>query len=367
MTKLTDEQSIDSGIIDTLAEHAHSSNKDLAYNSLWALKHLVNSPSDADKMRAFEKVNPAWILQACKGRHSSETQQMDTALTVSQEPIDTIRSEDYASMAADEEMTEEGRNDDDELMIDTNERYRPVNHGLSATEIAARLRAIKQAESNETKRAEMITTRIQIQALDFVRNLISEPVPSQYDMVDHLISAIGKEQLFEMLERNFRPTATKDKSLPGQQRINITDYAPSDVIISTLFILIHIANGRTSHRDVLISQTSLLATIVPLFAHPDTRIRVGCCWLIHNLTWQQDGDDATDNRARVNGLRALGIEEAIRRLAKEPDGDVRERAKQVLDVFSRFASSSGNEGNDNGRSDGGVATGISGGPRAWDR
>ena len=140
-------------------------------------------------------------------------------------------------------------------------------------------------------------------------------------------------------------------------------YPPDEIITNTLFTLIHIANGNPGHRVLLLNvctplsptqapsllfpspspyplrflpqppQAKLLDLILPLFWHPDPRIRVACCWMVHNILWMEDGSDSASARQRAGELRARGFEDAVRCCLADESLDVKERAKGNLAMW----------------------------------
>jgi hypothetical protein len=96
----------------------------------------------------------------------------------------------------------------------------------------------------------------------------------------------------------------------------------------------------------------LLATILPHFAHPIKDIRTACVWLVHNILWVEDDNDAGAARQRALELRVSGIEDKCRDAVRDVETDIRERAKGVVEAFGKLLDSTG---------------GTSGSGRVWDR
>lgn len=258
----------------------------------------------------------------------------------------------------------------------------------------ARLRAIQEEEESPILRARKDEVRIQLQALDLVRNLISEAGPSQPDMIEHLIQTMGVTRLFECLAAKLKPrpgVSTERIGVPAGKRPTLTTpghsaagnvaereraahlarmenfpvnaYIDDDLLVSTLFVFIHVANGRPQHRHTLLSLTTrsptgqgdmkLLDLTIPLFSHPAAQIRTSCCWMVHNILWMEDQSDAAAARARAVELRKRGFEEAVNGCLGDPDLDVRERAKGCVNLWLKL--SEGERGSERG------------GGRAWER
>jgi uncharacterized membrane protein YgcG len=217
---------------------------------------------------------------------------------------------------------------------------------------------------------------MQEQALDFIRNFISEE-QSTGDMIDHILKSFGHSRFFDLLDAKIRPknslsSTSSSQTQTGQpaptywpntpQRTsfstsnppNFTNYPASELILATVFVLVHLANGRPAHRSLLISQTSLMNHLLPLLSHPKREIRTNCAWCLHNLLWLDDSSDEAATRERALLLRNMGFEEAVRALGQDQDLDVAERAKTVIDRFNRLLG----EGQ---RGSGGVYGGSGGG------
>jgi hypothetical protein len=269
----------------------------------------------------------------------------------------------------------------------------------------ARLRAIRHEEENPAARARKDDIRIQAQVVDLVRNLISEPGPKQPDMIDNLLRALGAPRLFECLAKKLKPrisgvagkstiTSHSTPGAPAGKRPTLTTpaaasntsrdkehaahharidsfpthlYPNKEVMLNTLFTLIHVGNGRPQHRHMLLNlsttlspqqapstlfpstypprllpqapQAKLLDLLLPLFSHPDPRIRVACCWMVHNIMWMEDQTDASNARQRAMELRSRGFEDAVRSCVEDETLDVKERAKGCLEMWGSGSSS----------------------------
>jgi len=376
------------GVLGVLCDHAHSTEPELRISALWALKHLVNQADNKLKGQCLDALGPGWLIQTLttepRELGNSHKAHMATA-NAAGEQVDLLNAAEESSMNFDSEL--DASSDEDEEMGDSLNYLRASQSNVmvpSRRVLRRRLRIIKESEENPVLRARKDDIRIQVQALDFIRNLIGEPGPGQHDMIECLLSALSATRLFDILTSKLKPRPTAGAS--GQSSSASTTTAPPrgpagkqpklstpassssstfanslaqskppytmtissppspfanqpvELITSTLFILIHIANGRPAHRHHLISQSPLLTALIPIFNHPDRRVRVACCWLVHNLTWQEDAGDHGGARARAAMLRERGIEDCIRPLLRDEDMDTRERAKMCVDQFRRLLS-----------------------------
>ena len=121
-----------------------------------------------------------------------------------------------------------------------------------------------------------------------------------------------------------------------QQRYLLHGHQFPELLLTTIFILVHIAAGTPRHRSILIGEHALLRSLLPFFSHSDRRLRVACVWFVSNLTWVDNASDAPAARIRALELRALGFEERLRVAASDSDLDVRERAKTALDQCAKL-------------------------------
>lgn len=270
------------------------------------------------------------------------------------EQVDILNAVDDPHMDVDEESSSE---EDEDTMTDSipsmRRHHRPGSRYTSATNIRDRLQQIKNDEQDLRLNNERDDIRIQEQALDFIRNFINEDKASG-EMIDHILKSFGHSRFFEILDAKIRPKGSANQ--PGApsywnntpQRTSFSSsataltspnwaaYPPTELIIGTMYILVHLANGRPQHRSLLISQTQLMQHVLPLLSHPRRDVRLPCAWFINNLTWVEDTTDEAASRERVQSLRQLGFEEGARLLGKDPDLDIRERAKTAMEQMSKL-------------------------------
>ncbi|KAF2811658.1 ARM repeat-containing protein [Mytilinidion resinicola] len=364
---------IEAGSLKTICEHAHSANSRMRLNSLWALKHMVLTATNDIKTKCLDELGTGWLIRTIQGEQKDyagppSQSHVSTAIgmrtpNAAGEQVDLLNAVDEPSMEIDESSSSSGDEDEDNT---PEVLRRPPHRALNSSTIRSELKAIKQSEQDPRLRAEHDDLRIQEQALDFIRNLIAESKAGAAEMIDHLLSTIGSTRFFEMMASKLRPTSSsspstifppspartrsplsnpRDQGLTfGQLHFNQAVLAPPEILLSVVFILIHIANGRPQHRALLISQTQLLNHVLPLFQHPDRRLRVACVWLVINLTWMDDSSDMPAARDRALSLKALGVEQKVRELTTDQDLDTRERAKTAVEQMSKLLDGSGNGG-----------------------
>lgn len=426
------------GCMHILCQHAHHADAGLQTMSLWALKHLVNGASNDLKMNILEELGSGWLVQTMSAEirdpmnrllelatppRSSTPIRLDTSNAVG-ERVDLLNAQDDAAMDLDSSSAEDAEDDEDEGVDGVSSlglpQYLPHHPETSrpiTSQYRARLKLIKRDEMDPAVTAWKAATRVQEQALDFLRNLIGDPQSEQATMVENILSTFEPQRLFDILTSKIAPLPAplqperrlpkphgKHPALttpgarlagnnhgsplaspytPGSQRGSLGPQAtirtttPPDILLSTLFILVHIANGRPQQRALLLAQTRLIEATLSLFTYPDRRIRVACIWLAHNLVWldSNSAEDRQSAEARARKLRDIGVEHYVRRALDDEDMDVKERAKGVVDSFDRLLAHQ-DDGSRSPREGGGIMAGAAvaayearrgHGGRAWER
>ncbi|KAF2097649.1 ARM repeat-containing protein [Rhizodiscina lignyota] len=429
---------IQGGCIKILCEHAHSADNDLQMMSLWALKHLVYQASPDTKISCLDELGAGWLIQTLTGEMRDPFSSF-TRATASQgstpigmgtpnaagEQVDLLNAADDPTMDVDASSTSGEDEPEDDAMADSITslnlpRYLPNPPAVQRPtnlQHRARLKLIKRDEQNAAVMAWKHEVRIQEQALDFLRNLISDPQSEQDKMIDHVLATLDAQRLFDILLSKLRPSSPQPAPQRDQPRqphgkhpalttpgsaarfAASATYSPAysthrhpppstasilsqittppDLLVSTIFLIVHIANGRASQRQQLLSQTPLMSATLPLFSHPDRRIRTALCWLAHNLVWLDSNstDDQISARQRARELRNLGVEEKVRLALGDEHRDVVERARGVVDSIEKLLGpEDGHAGgqrsprDDRGLLAGRVGVGLGGpGARAWER
>ncbi|KAF1844702.1 ARM repeat-containing protein [Cucurbitaria berberidis CBS 394.84] len=377
---------LESGVLKTLCEQCRSANFDLRFGSLWALKHLCLGLPQMMKMQCLEELGVGWLVQVLNGEPSKPTMATPNAAG---EQVDILNAVDEPHMDVDDELSSE---EDEDAMTESipslRRHQRPGSRYTSATNIRDRLQQIKNDEQDTRLNGERDDIRIQEQALDFIRNFVSEDKASG-EMIDHLLKTFGHSRFFEILDAKVRPknissstSTAQTQPSPGttsfwpnsnqrlsfpsstptpSQQPNWSLYPATELILATVFILVHLANGRPAHRSLLISQTALMQHVLPLFVHPRREIRVACAWVIHNLVWVEDHTDEPATRERIQTLRQLGYEDGAKLLGRDMDLDIRERAKTSIEQFAKFGGDQGRGGYGNpAQGFGGAESGMGG-------
>ena len=338
-------------------------NAKLRINSLWALKHLVYMTPNDVKMACLDQLGPGWLKQiVCNDTEDSalptaskgeETLGNATPIAMSTpnaagEQVDLLNAVEESREATPPE--EDGNEDDDMKMVDTigalsriqpdfDPSHKVLNHARSTTSrvnSAERLRPRHDmamgVEGSSLKQARCDNTAVQEQGLDFIRNLISGPGAAE--MIDYLFRELGQDKVFDILAKKLRPQVInaykREKRLSSSEN-SIRHVPPqTEIIASVCHVISHIAAGSPRHRQLLISQTELLRSLISLFDHTNRNVRSCCAWVVINLTWIDDQSDFLNCKARAMELKRLGVNQKLEALEQDPELDVRERVKTAM-------------------------------------
>ncbi|KXT04544.1 hypothetical protein AC578_8724 [Pseudocercospora eumusae] len=332
----------DGKVVSILVEHARSNSAALRLASLWALKHLVFGCPKELKLKTLEELGTGWLVGIIQGEHRETTsaaggggvsvglstpnaagEQVDI---LNPSTMDVDEQPAYPSEAMDED------DEDGEVLYDEASSTHYQSSSLRSTLACGSpafnrqryLASIREMEQNDEYTARRDEIAIQGQALDFVRNLINGDDCAA--LSDHLMLQIGSSKVYDLLREKLSPIS---RAMSNGRAV----YNPTELVLSTIHVVIHLANASPKHRQMLIAQKPLLQAMLPHFNHLDHRVRVMCVWAVNSLTWIEEDGDRKDARQRSSELRNLGIEQAVKGLANDPNLDVRERVKTAMRQF----------------------------------
>lgn len=350
---------INDGIVKVLCEHAHSINSKLRLNSLWALKHLINSASTSVKTTCLDRLGPSWLKDiivedAKAGLHEVTADDSHiAALTASSAPNaanaagEQVELLNVNEVSTDDMFQTTDDGDQDLTMSDSNivlheDIEREAKRKLWADRPDRQTSWVGEAgnagTSSLSPRNLPDEVAIQKEGIDFLRNFISGDDASE--MIDHLLMELGQDNLFDLLATRLRPKILNAFDREGRSSDHgVRHIQPAqELIVSACCTLVHIAAGQSRHRQLLISQTELLKLVLPFFSHPSQEVRCCCAWIAINLTWADDHLDRPNAKLRAHELQRLGFLEKITAMEKDDSLDCRERAKtarvQIKDLFN---------------------------------
>lgn len=332
---------IEAGVMKILCDHAHSADSRIRLVSLWALKHLVLQSPIELRTACLEELGTGWLMQIISANpfstssrvaRSSTSPSLGAANAVG-ERIDILNSVDEMDM---EDSSNPITYEDE----DSTAFLHNANMDAIAVQHRAYLRNFKAAEAASIAQAALRDEQqIQVQGLDFLRNLIL--TPGAPEMLDCIFNAVSAPRLFDMLFVKLRISPTAPSILTPAPAAPFPPNSPPDILHASLFIVVHIAAGAPRHRQLLMAQTELLRAVGALLNHVQPRVRLPGVLALNNLTWVDSQEDAPAARARAEQLRAMGLEERLRECLADECLDVREKAKTGMEQFRETLDGAG--------------------------
>ncbi|KAK3345230.1 armadillo-type protein [Neurospora tetraspora] len=334
---------IKAGVIGVLCQYAKSDNSGLRLNALWALKHLVHMTDRDTKKQCLEELGPGWLIQLI----CDDTEDEALHARVMGERRHLTDADEDEVMDTDDGYAEAT---DDIWQWQAIHRKGPGFDSTRMRVADGMLRALREREFDEVRKAREADLAIQEQGLDFIRNLISIPnQPAQAEMVDYVFSELGQDRLFDILASKLRvkvlrPFARRQSSSSGTpgggagsgasgRNVSIDSrvlYPQSKIIVAVIYFLTHIAAGVPRHRQLVIAQTELLKLLAGHFNDKDVDVRRSLCHLLKNLVWCDGAEDRLGRDMRVFELEKLGFLQKLEGLERnDAELDVRERAKEA--------------------------------------
>ena len=341
---------LEGGILRILCDHAHSSNPNLRLNSLWALKHLVVNATTGVKISCLEELGVNWLKQVISNEPESPTtarisdrdEGNGTPIRMSTpnaagERVDLLNAVDECSRESSQVPEEDG--DEDLKMSDSVGSLSKSEGDLKPQLTPTKTRPTLNVPENRAPlhHIQDVPDEIAIvkQGLEFVRNLMLGA--NIAEMIDHVFREVGQDEFFRILTSKLRPKVlnafNRDRKSSESNGIRHIQ-SPPEILISALYVLVHIAAGHPRHRQILINQPKLLELIIPLFNHHDQEIRASCAWIVYNLTWEDDASDKPGCRERARRLMDLGFYQKLREMEDDTDLNCKERAKTALHTMA---------------------------------
>lgn len=352
------EDLLEAGAVKTLTEQARQSEMALRLSSLWALKHLVLNASKEIRIQALEELGVGWLIAAIQGEHQVEMADANgggvainpvgglSAPNAAGERVDLLNP---SSMDVDDPPANShgfDEEEDGEVLYDeaSSTHYRASNlrstlSAMTADDRAAKLQrewpvksrqyldTLRDVEQNADLRARRDDVAVQEQGLDFIRNLLNGDDCAL--MFEHLLHQAGAKQLFALMTEKLAPLNPQPSSQSSRNSASASRpiYHPTELILSTVHVLTHMANGSPAQKQLLVAQKPLLQAWVPHFNHADRRVRCVSVWAINSICWVEDEGDRLAARERLSVLRSVGLVAAVEGLRGDVDLDVRERVR----------------------------------------
>jgi armadillo repeat-containing protein 8 len=317
---------VQAGVLTILYEHAHSTNKKLRLDTLWALKHLVYNANNDLKMDVVAKLGATWLTQIITNevdisRRTTDDSDMKEPISMGTpnsmgEQVDILNPVDDLK-----DLTSQDDGSDDLKMTESTGSLN--QNGSESSQLNRRRSTLTSTGwENLSRQAQTENYAVQEQAMDLLRNLTcGSGAP---EMVDFLFSELGEEKLLGMLSDKLHPAAV---ALRSESKSFASRTAVAE---KTTYVLIHIAASRPGHRQLLVRQTELMRGLLPLFKHANSTMRINAVWVVINLTWVDDVSDRVGCRSRAAELQKMGFYEALGGLQDDGELDVRERVKTAM-------------------------------------
>jgi hypothetical protein len=205
--------------------------------------------------------------------------------------------------------------------------------------------ACNMPHPNPTRRARNDSLAIQEQGLAFIRNLMMLPQqPDMADMVDYVLTELDQNRLFSILadklkvrvvnafgRRSTRSGAGGGNSNSNNNNNTLVLYPQARIVENLTYILVHIAAGKPTHRQLVVAQTDLLKLLGAHLGSKDPGVRRALCQLFANLAWLDNDGDRQSCAQRAGELERLGFLAKLEGLEQgDADQGVRERAKAAV-------------------------------------
>jgi armadillo repeat-containing protein 8 len=302
------------GIIKTLCDHAHSANPMLRLDSIWALKHFVYNSSNDLKFNIIQELKPKWI------KHLMATDpEAVTPGTVIGMGITHGFGEDVVPRLEDGSV--------DTVMAESPALQTWNRH-------TAERRAQAVSDDDYSKHTVKDDIMIQAQLLDLVRNLICGDGADE--VVEYIFKEFNQHEFFAILAQRLRPRTGNCQSASNGDKKETSKSAspPTEIIISVVAIIIHIAAALPRYRSLVVGQTEIMKLILGMFNHANREVRRNVIRLTINFIDHDDSQDKLECRRRAKELERLGFVDKVSGMREDVDVDVKERTKTAQMLFA---------------------------------
>lgn len=290
-------------LVKKLCEQAHSANAKLRLESIWALKHLVLRSNNKLKRDVVDELGANWI------RHLIATD----CYNIPPGEVIGLREKEYPPRSAqyagtgDVVMSEDSE-DDEAVTID----------------------AVGDHTTDYIKHTVEDDLAIQEQLLDLLRNLFCGE--NSAEIMEYVLGEIGHHEFIQILMERLKSKTT----IGATRKSNQVSPAPPGILTSTLYIIVHVAACTPKFRSMLTNNTTLMKQILSFHSHADRRIRAAVCWITINLTYSENVVDKDACRIRAIEMNRVGYLTHMRGLERDPELDVRERAKTAVLLLEKL-------------------------------
>ena len=322
------------------------------------LKNLCNKAPKSVKELCIKEIGLNWLMQIMRG--SQYASKPGPSLTMGgnaagERVVDILNAEmDTRMDNQPQQPTESSRHDDEytvsELTIGQLS-YMTFDVSTIAPQYRSYLKRLQEHVQNiEASEAYAKELEMQAGGFDFVRNLTFGDDNAQ--MIDLLFEQFGTRNFFDLLNSKLQSPA--DPALLGPSARAAAPHptctateasAVRQLTVAVILVIVHIAAGTSTHRNLLVDPRHILLSMLPLATHSDPEIRRAVVWTIINLTYIDDRDEEYGAKIRVRELVAMGWDGRLKELKENDDAqDIRERASTAVEQLSAIQSGRGYDG-----------------------
>lgn len=335
---------VERGFLELIVEGAHSTYPPLLLNSLWALKHAIYALPTEHKAEVMKGLPPQYIMELCRGK---EPQIQEQALSFLRNFIygrdvelvdallDAIGPREFFDML------------EEKIVENTDAEY------LSAP------RGAQQDDDDAPAKGNAV--------------LEEEQAPVANPFAPAAAGAKGKGVAApRQALTTYRWGSATSQAAVATAKLD----QRSLILLSAVYILVHLALLSDTHKDQLLQHPRLVARLLPLLQHRAAEVKVACCWVVINLTYCEDrvsvpiviapggaavpasatttaavpattGSTIASGesfelhevrvRTRAKQLVALGFYDRIRETTCDPTFDVAQRAKSAMSQLIKYS------------------------------
>lgn len=281
---------IDRGFLPLIVEGAYSTYPPLKLNSLWALKHAIFGLPETEKEEVVRQLTPQYLMELCN----------DPEPQIQEQALSFIRNFVYAR-----------------------------NVGL-ADVLFSQIGMEEFLDMLEQKLVEN-TDPIYLDSEDDK----GKHNDFSFDSMTSAGNTIAPGSRRRSTFKGRRQTWTSRASLTSALNVKLDQ--GSLIVISIIYILVHIATLSDDYRDLLMTKESLIKRLLPLLRHDVGEVKVACFWVVINLAYYVE-PAITPITTVVNSTRSENAEDTSSPSASGPHSS-QEESKASASSSSNNAGS----------------------------
>ena len=157
---------------------------------------------------------------------------------------------------------------------------------------------------------------VQIQAVTIVRNLVFGKEADIEPVVQY-----QNGEVLSILERILGPNSGSSSEMKQHAA-----YAVSNI-----------SSGSDKHKEMIMQSIVLNSILECLRDKQCGELRVAACWVIINLTWQDEIKDEAPAKGRVERLRQMGFQAQMESMLEDTSLNVKDRVTEALKQFKKHS------------------------------